>query len=98
MNAIPDEITTIQKELIDMLHFPNKEVLSGAEKIKRRKDEAKRAMMLGNSSSNHKVKIVFEDTTGKKMVETTVWGVTDRYMLLKKGMTIPLNRIHEIII
>jgi hypothetical protein len=68
MNA--SNITTIEKELLDMLHFPKQEVLSGAEKIKLRKDEAKRAMMLGNSSSNHKVKIVFEDTVGMKMVET----------------------------
>jgi len=92
-----DTITTVQKELLDTIHFPKQEVLSDIEQIKQRIDSAKRAMLLGNSTDNHKVKIIFEDTEGMKMIETTVWGVTDKYLLLKRGMSLPLHRIHEIL-
>lgn len=44
------------------------------------------------------MKVIFEDAEGIKMVETTVWGVTDKRLLLKRGIMIPLNRVHEIII
>jgi len=98
MNATPDTIKRIEKELIDIISFPKDEVLKSPEEIKDRKAKADKAMMLGNSLSNNKVQIVFEDIAGKKLVETTVWGVTDRYILLKRGMTLPLHRIHEIII
>lgn len=90
-------IPTIQKELIDGIHFPKQEVLKNPEHIKQRRDQAKKAMMLGNGPTNNKVKIVFEDGECKKQVETTVWGVTDRYILLKSGMSLPIHRVHEII-
>ena len=97
MNILPDLITTIEKELLDTLNFPQEEVLMDTEQINHRKYEAQRATKLGNSF-NDKVKIIFEDAEGLKMVETTVWGVTENYLMLKRGMAIPLHRIHEIII
>jgi uncharacterized protein (UPF0248 family) len=54
-----------------------------------------RAMLLGNNHK-HKVKIVFEDDECVKEVETTVWGFTDKRVLLKRGLVIPIHRIHEI--
>ena len=90
-------ITKIQKEMLETTHFPKQEVLKDPEGIKERKDQAERAMVLGNSTNN-KVRIVFEDTVGTKMVETTVWGVTDLYLLLKRGMTLPIHCIYQIII
>ncbi len=29
------------------------------------------------------------------MVETTIWGVTDKRVILKKGVVIPINRIYK---
>ncbi|NNM94831.1 MAG: hypothetical protein HKL88_05125 [Bacteroidia bacterium] len=92
-----EAITIIEKELIETTHFPSKEVLKTPEQIGQRLTQAKKASTLGNSVK-HKVKIVFEDSEGKKMVETTIWGVTEKYLLLKKGMSVPLCRVHEIII
>jgi hypothetical protein len=43
------------------------------------------------------MKIYFEDDAGNKMVETTIWGVTDSRVILKQGVVIPVNRIHKII-
>lgn len=90
-------ITTIEKELLQNKHFPPQEVLSEANVITERFSQAKRAMLIGNYLKN-KVKIVFEDMEGKKRIETTVWGLTDTSLLLKGDITLPLHRVHEIII
>jgi len=91
-------ITTItEQELLHKVNFPIKEVLKNLEQINDRKQIAQRARKLG-SLSNERVKIIFEDVEGRKMVETTIWGLTDRYLMLKKGMSLPLHRVHEIII
>jgi hypothetical protein len=97
MNTLADTITIIEKELLETIHFPHEEVLSDAVLIQFRKYEAQRAMKLGNTYKD-KVKIVFEDTEGLKMVETTVWGMTDNDLIFKRGMMMPLHRVHEIII
>ena len=90
-------IIIIEKEKIDVLNFPNKEVLKSSEEISRRKLEMQRAMLLGNNYKG-KVKIIFEDNESVKQVETTVWSFTDKRVILKKGLLIPIHRIYEIII
>jgi hypothetical protein len=97
MSTVLDSIKTIEKDLLEAIQFPQQEVLATNEQIEKRKYEAKRAMKLG-SSFDDKVKIVFEDVDGRKMLEGIVWGVTDKYLMLKRGMALPLHRIHEIII
>src|ERR1700677_4615415 len=89
--TISDRIPTIEKELLQTIHFPKGEVLSDTGMIEHRNCEAQRAMKLGNYFKD-KVKIVFEDVEGIKIVETTVWGVTEGYLMLKRGMMIPLHR------
>jgi tetratricopeptide (TPR) repeat protein len=42
-------------------------------------------MILGNVEY-HKIKIIFEDTTGIKQVETTVWRVTDKAGLYEEAL------------
>ena len=85
----------IEKEKVEMLNFPEKEVLATEEDISRRKNEMERAVLLGNNHK-HKVKIVFEDDDCIKEIETTIWGFTQKWILLKKGVVIPIHRIHEI--
>jgi hypothetical protein len=85
----------IEKEKIESLKFPNHEVLSNKDDVKEREIELNRALTLGNLEQT-KMKIYFEDDTSKKMVETTVWGVTDKRVILKQGVVIPINRIYRI--
>lgn len=85
----------IEKENISGLKFPNTEVLEDAEKINERNADLNRALSLGNLEQT-KIKIYFEDDTSCKMVETTVWGVTDKRVILKQGVVIPINRVHYI--
>jgi hypothetical protein len=86
----------IEKELIGDLRFPQVEVLLDKEKIQERESNLKRALTLGNLERT-KTRIYFEDEKGScKVVETTVWGVTDKRIILKHGVVIPICRVHAI--
>lgn len=82
----------IEKEEVGKLHFPKEEVLEDAKAISLRKSDVDRAITLGNLE-HHKVKIYFADETGEKVVNTTIWAVTDSVIVLKQHVTIPVNRI-----
>jgi len=86
----------IDKEVIPTLNFPKDEVLVDKEAISSRKNDLDRALSLGNLE-HVKIKIYFEDDASKKMVETTIWGVTEERVILKQGVIIPVNRIHKIV-
>ncbi len=85
----------IDKEKIESLKFPTNEVLTDEVAIKERETELNRALTLGNLEHT-KIKIYFEDDLSKKIVETTVWGVTDKRVILKQGVVIPIHRVHKI--
>ncbi|MCH4830702.1 hypothetical protein BWK63_08215 [Flavobacterium covae] len=85
----------IEKELIENLHFPTEQVLEELKDRTQLKAELERAQVLGNVE-HAKIKIYFEDDVSKKVVDTTVWGVTDQEIILKKGVTIPIHRIYKI--
>lgn len=85
----------IDKEKIESLKFPTNEVLTDQTAIKERETELNRALTLGNLEHT-KIKIYFEDDLSKKIVETTVWGVTDKRVILKQGVVIPIHRVHKI--
>ncbi|MBS1652358.1 MAG: hypothetical protein JSU07_10140 [Bacteroidetes bacterium] len=89
------EFEKIEKEEIGGLKFPSGEVLTDTDKIKERKMELDRALTLGNIEHS-KIKIFFEDDTSRKVVDTTVWGLTDKRVILKQGVVIPIHRIHSI--
>lgn len=89
-----DNFLTIEKEEIQTLKFPNTDVLQDEESISQRINDLIRAQALGNLEHS-KIKIYFEDDSSKKVVETTVWAVTDNSVVLKKGVGIPINRIFK---
>lgn len=51
-------------------------------------------MHLGNNKI--KVKIIFQDSEGKKVVDTSIWGITEQNIILKGTTIIPIRSIHEI--
>lgn len=88
---------TIDKELISTLIFPENDVLDDdKEAILQRKNDLNRALTLGNLE-HLKIKIYFEDDKSKKMVDTTIWGLTDERIILKQGVVIPIKRIYKTI-
>lgn len=96
MNATSYQPVLIEKDQVKDLRFPSDEVLLSSEEIAKRKIDLSRALTLGNVHHN-KVKIIFSDLESVKMVETTIWAVTELRIILKSGMVIPINRILEII-
>jgi hypothetical protein len=87
--------TPIDKENISGLKFPDSDVLTSKDEIKIRTANLDKALKLGNLEHG-KIKIVFEDSEGLKQVDTTVWGVTDKRVILKQGAVVPIHRIHEV--
>jgi len=89
-------VQLIEKEQIKFLSFPKEDVLNKKKDQIDRILELQRALSLGNLE-RHKVKIVFIDDTGIKKVETTIWGITDKEVILKQATIIPLERVLSII-
>ncbi|WP_010522973.1 hypothetical protein [Aquimarina agarivorans] len=90
MNALK-----IDKEAVSQLHFPTEEVLIKKEDQVNRNISLKRAQVLGNIDHT-KMKIIFQDNTGLKKIHTTIWGVTEKYVILKSANVLPLNRIVDV--
>ncbi|KQB42169.1 hypothetical protein B6A10_13485 [Flavobacterium sp. L1I52] len=90
-----EEFTIIEKEDIASLKFPATDVLDDDGEVKTRISEINRALSLGNLEHS-KIKIFFEDNESKKIVNTTVWAVTDKNVVLKQGVVIPIHRIYKL--
>jgi len=90
-----DHIQLVEKETVGDLIFPQDEILTSDSEILNRKLSIDRAISLGNLE-RHKVKIIFSDTNGVKKVDTTIWAVTDKAILLKQNTVLPIHRIHKL--
>ncbi len=90
-----DEFKIIDKEDIELLKLPVSDVLEDDSEKKTRIGEINRALALGNLEHS-KIQIFFEDTETKYKVDTTVWAVTDKNVVLKQGVRIPINRIYKL--
>ena len=90
-----DEFKIIDKEDIALLKFPATDVLEDDNEIKTRIGEINRALALGNLEHS-KIQIFFEDSESKYKVDTTVWAVTDKNVVLKQGVRIPISRIYKL--
>ena len=89
------EPLVIKKELILNLSFI--EDKSTVEQHPNLKQQILNATLLGNNE-HKKVKIIFKDDNGVKLVETTIWASGQKFICLKGGSWIPIHRISEIII
>lgn len=87
--------TLVEKEDVEAFHFPKTDVLADPAAQKQRQADLERATTLGNVEHN-KIKIFFEDDESYKVVETTIWATGEDNIVLKKGVTIPIQRIHSI--
>jgi len=85
----------VEKEDVAHFNFPIEEVLKSEKEAKLLKKELVRAITLGNLE-HHKVKIYFEDNQNKKVVNTTIWAVTDHSIVLKQNVVIPIRRIYKL--
>ena len=82
----------IEKELINTLTFNQKDKVEQHPKLV---EQIKNATKLGNAYHN-KVSIFFQDDIGLKRVDTTIWAFGAKYICLKGGVWLPINRLVEI--
>ena len=92
---IPSTIHRIEKEDVPALHFPAEPVHLSDEHRALRDHNIACAAQLGNLE-HAKCRIVFRDSEGMKVVETTVWAFDRDSIVLKKGTTIPIARVIEV--
>lgn len=88
-------ILPVSKEDVSGMRFPPEEVLSSAEAIEQRRLLLERSVILGNTFKG-KTKLIFENSEGLCQIETHIWGLTDKRVILKQGIVIPIHRIHEV--
>lgn len=85
----------VEKEEVASFHFPEEEILKKESEIDALNTMLKRAIALGNLE-HQKVRIYFADDEGDKYVETTIWGLTDHEIVLKKNVVVPIHRIFKL--
>lgn len=83
------EATFISKE---QLLYCNFQPANSNEKIM---EQLNSAMILGNNFKG-KCRIYFNTLDGMKAVETTVWSVAEKFVLLKGDIIIPVNCIAKV--
>jgi uncharacterized protein (UPF0248 family) len=82
----------IEKEQISSLTFYNKVQIKQHPDLRNQIDKA---TILGNAHRS-KVSIIFQDDSGLKRVDTTIWAAGAKFICLKGGVWIPIDRIQEI--
>ena len=82
----------IEKELISALSFAEKQTIKQHPELL---TQIERATILGNSHRS-KVSIIFQDDSGLKRVDTTIWAAGTKFICLKGGLWIPIDKILEI--
>ena len=87
----------VEKEAIPSLNFPSEPIDKSNQQVQALKKKLKRSMILGNVHRT-KMRIIFEDIEGVKEVQTTIWAVGDKNIVLKKGVTIPIHRLIDVIL
>lgn len=91
-----ENITIVQKEHLQGLHFLKSEVLTENILRQRRQYNLNRALILSNLDHN-KALITFKTEENYIFkVEATIWAVTEDYILLKGGVTIPVRSIVDL--
>lgn len=89
------DVLVLEKEQVETLEFPEQEILQNEDEKISRVVALKRALWLGNLE-RIKVKIYFADRIRKYLIETTIWGITEERIILKRGVTIPIHRVLQV--
>ena len=92
---IKENVTLIEKEAILGLSFTDLEVLSTEVERNIRARKLYRAMLLGNNYK-HKTHITFSTANGINRVNTTIWALTEQFVILKGGILIPVNTVWDV--
>ena len=88
------EVFLVEKESIVNCTFNNKLDIVQQNDLQKKIEDA---TILG-TAHHSKVSIIFQDDEGVKRVDTTIWAAGTKFICLKGGIWIPINRIIEILL
>lgn len=86
---------TIDKMDVANLKWPKEDLNENEEKRNDLLIKLKVALILGNMEKI-KCSIYFKDNEGLKRIETTIWSVCEKNILIKSGIWVPIRRIIDI--
>ena len=86
------EVFLVEKESIVNCTFNNKLDIVQQNDLQKKIEDA---TILGHAHHS-KVSIIFQDDSGLKRVDTTLWANGAKFICLKGGIWIPIDRILEI--
>lgn len=92
---IVSDFESIEKEKLEHLKFPKRDVLKNAHEIEERQSELRLALVEAQQK-NSRMKIYFEDKKSRKVIETSIWGLTNKRVILDQNIGIPISRIHSV--
>jgi len=88
-------INLIDKDEVAHINWPTDDFYQNEDKKENVIVKLKIALYLGNMEKI-KCRIYFRDFISIKMIETTVWAVCEKNILIKSGMWIPIRRIVDV--
>jgi hypothetical protein len=95
INRSHGNINVIDKREVTSLRWPSEDFHQTQDKKDELLAKIKVAEVLGNMKKL-KCRIYFRDFVSIKMIETTIWSVCDKNILIKSGMWIPIRRIVDV--
>jgi hypothetical protein len=91
-------LVKIDKYNLDQVTYAKREVLEDQEEREDRLREIQRGMRLGNTHKLHS-RIIFETEDGEIIeTEATIWAVTEKRVMLKNDLSIPIRCIYSVIL
>lgn len=91
-------IIQIEKELLHGMRFSNEDILSLDSSKADRKKKLLNALQLGNLFKCHVRLHIVEENSRIYETEATIWAVTEKHVILKNHLTIPIHTIRDVIL
>ena len=85
-----------QTELLKVI-FKNEDTMYIQEQVKSRDQKLYMAMLMGNNYYDN-VRIQFNTEDGEREIVSRIWARTDKFVVLKGGMFIPIGAVIDIIL
>ncbi len=95
MYTIEKNIVIIHLEEIISLHFPTDDVFFSKDEQQNRLKQVQ-LLMTTRNVMNQNMKLVFQDIEGMKCICTTICGLSEKEVVLKNKVRIPMQRILKI--
>ena len=92
---IESQTALVDTEEIVLLHFPKEDILFSKDEQLARKAIIEE-LQSDNTIKTHTFRIIFQDIEGLKAIVSRIWGLSEKEVILKKGVTIPTQRILKI--